>query len=91
MAVDGIDGTSSQKAGRDEPVSKHQIDDSAWVWRLSGLTRDGAAESVSRDQILRRYYERGQGKVNFPCSTVHEQGWQPQPVDSQSEGSDDHK
>ena len=32
---------------------------SAWAWRMSGLTRDGTAESVSRDQILRR--ERGQG------------------------------
>ena len=31
---------------------------------MSRLTRDGTAETVSRDQILRR--ERGQGKFIFP-------------------------
>ena len=31
---------------------------------MSGLTRDGTAEPVSRDEILRR--ERGQGKNIFP-------------------------
>ena len=31
---------------------------------MSRLTRDGTAEPVSRDQILRR--ERGQGNINFP-------------------------
>ena len=31
---------------------------------MSRLTRDGAAEPVSRDQILRR--ERGQGNFHFP-------------------------
>ena len=31
-------------------VSKHHIDDSAWVWRMSRLTRDGTTEPVSRDQ-----------------------------------------
>ena len=36
--------------------------------------RDGTAESVSRDQILRR--ERGQGNIHFPCSAYHEQDWQ---------------
>ena len=45
------------------PVSEHQIDDSAWVWRRRRLTRDGTAEPVSRDQILRR--EQGHGKVHF--------------------------
>ena len=34
-------------------------------------TRDGTAEPVSRDQILRR--KRGQGIINFPCSAEHEQ------------------
>ena len=34
---------------------------------MSRLTRDGAAEPVSRDQILRR--EQGQGNIHFPCST----------------------
>ena len=32
---------------------------------MSRLTRDGTAEPVSRDQILRR--ERGQGNINFPA------------------------
>ncbi|CAM9597098.1 unnamed protein product, partial [Ascophyllum nodosum] len=40
------------ESGRN-PVSKHQIDDSARVWRMSGLTRDGTAEPVSRGQVLR--------------------------------------
>ena len=38
---------------------------------MSRLTRDGTAEPVSRDQILRR--ERGQGNTHFPCSADHEQ------------------
>ena len=46
---------------------------------MSRLTRDGTAKPVSRDQILRR--ERGQGNIHFPCSAVHEQDWQPYPVD----------
>ena len=46
------------------------------------LTRDGTAEPVSRDQILRR--ERGQGKMYFPCSADHEQDWQPYPVNPYS-------
>ena len=46
---------------------------------MRGLTRDGTAELVSRDQILRR--ERGQGNVIFSCSADHEQEWQPYPVD----------
>ena len=46
---------------------------------MSRLTRDGTAELVSREQILRR--ERGQGNVNFSCSADHVQDWQPYPVD----------
>ena len=46
---------------------------------MSRLTRDGTAEPVSRDQILRR--ERGQGNVHFPCSADHVQDWQPYAVD----------
>ena len=47
---------------------------------MSRLTRDGTAETVSRDQIIRR--ERGQGNIHFPCSADHdEQDWQPYPVD----------
>ena len=34
---------------------------------MSRLTRDGTAEPVSRDQILRRE-QRGQGNIHFPCS-----------------------
>ena len=42
-------------------MSKVQIDDSACMWRMSGLTLDGTAKPVSRDQILRRI--RGRGKI----------------------------
>ena len=35
---------------------KHQIQP---IWRMSRLTRDGTAEPVSQDKILKR--ERGQG------------------------------
>ena len=38
---------------------------------MSGLTRDGTAEPVSRDQILR--HERGQENIVFSCSTDLEQ------------------
>ena len=46
---------------------------------MSRLTRDGTAEPVSRDQILRR--ERGQGNTYFPFSADHVRDWQPYPVD----------
>ena len=46
----------------EEPVSRHRIQ--PWVWRMSGLTRDGTTKSVSRDQILRRQW--GRGKIIFP-------------------------
>ena len=55
---------------------------------MSRLTRDGTAEPVSRDQILR--HARGQGNVHFPCSADHEQDWQPYPVDQYSAICDDH-
>ena len=42
---------------------------------MSRLTRDGTAEPVSRDQILRR--ERGQENIPFPCLADHEQDGQP--------------
>ena len=44
------------------PVSKHQIQPISM--EMSRLTRDGTAEPVSRDQILR--YARGQGNIIFP-------------------------
>ena len=46
--------------------SHKQVLDSAWSVEMSKLTRDGTAEPVSRDQILRR--ERGQGIIHFHCS-----------------------
>ena len=52
------------------------------------LTRDGTAEPVSRDQILR--HARGQGNFHFPCSADHEQDWLPYPVDPYSAICDDH-
>ena len=55
---------------------------------MSRLTRDGTAEPVSRDQILR--HARGQGNINFPCSADHEQDWQPYPVDPYSAICHDH-
>ena len=55
---------------------------------MSRLTRDGTAEPVSRDQILR--HARGQGNIYFPCSAHHEQDWQPYPVDPYSAICDDH-
>ena len=55
---------------------------------MSRLTRDGTAELVSRNQILRRV--RGQGNIPFPCSADHEQDWQPYPVDPYSAICDDH-
>ena len=55
---------------------------------MSRLMRDGTAEPVSRDQILR--HVRGQGNIHFPCSADHEQDWQPYPVDPYSTTCDDH-
>ena len=58
---------------------------------MSRLTRDGTAEPVSRDQILR--HARGQGNDNFLCTAEilrHEQDWQPYPVDPYSAICDDH-
>ena len=45
---------------------------------MGRVTLHGTAETVSRDQNLRR--KRGQGYFHFPCS-VDEQDWQPYPVD----------
>ena len=42
---------------------------------MSRLTRDGTAEPVSRDQILRCKGE--QGNIYFPCSTNFELDLQP--------------
>ena len=56
--IDYIDAVTESER---DPVSKHQI--YSLLWRRSGLTQDGTAEPVSRDQILRR--ERGEGKHIF--------------------------
>ena len=59
--------------------SRKQALDSAWSMEMINLTRDGTAEPVLRDQMLRR--ERGQRKIQFPCSAAHhEQDLQPCPV-----------
>ena len=55
---------------------------------MSMLTRDGTAEPVSRDQILR--HARGQGNINFPCLADHKQDWQPYQVDPYSVICNDH-
>ena len=62
------------------PVSKHQIQPRSM--EMSRLPRDGTAEPVSRDQILR--HERGQGNIHFSCSADQVQDWQPYPVDPYS-------
>ena len=55
---------------------------------MSRLTRDGTAEPISRDQILR--HVRGQADNHFPWSADHEQDWQLFPVDPYSAICDDH-
>ena len=55
---------------------------------MSRLTRNGTAESVSRNKFLRR--ERGQRKKKIPCSADHKQDWRPYPVDLYYAGSPDH-
>ena len=52
-------------------------------------SRDGTAETVSRDQTLRR--ERGLGENHFPCLDDHGQDWQTYPIDLHSAESADHK
>ena len=47
---------------------------------MGRLARDGAAEPVSRDQILRANEGKG-NNTHFSCSADHEQDWQRYPVD----------
>ena len=64
---------------RTREESHKQTLDSAWSMEMSKLTRDGTAEPVSRDHILRR--EQGQRIIYFLRSAAdHEQDWQPCPV-----------
>ena len=67
---------AAEELGRN-PVSKRTR--FSLSMEMSRLTRDGTAEPVSRDQILR--HERRQGNLNFPCSADHVQDWQPYQVD----------
>ena len=72
MAVGGIYGRLS-RGKREEgegPASKHQIDDSAWVWRMSGLRRDGTSEPIARDQFSGANGERE--KLIFPVQLDHD-------------------
>ena len=46
---------------------------------MTRLTRDGTAEPVPRDQILRHVW--GQVNIYFPYSADHGQDWQPYPLD----------
>ena len=88
----GTKRLSSRRIGERGEVVKHECRFVAHgLWKIRGLhrfslsmemsrlTRDGTAEPVSRDQIIRR--ERVQININFPCSADHEQDWQPYPVD----------
>ena len=52
------------------------------VMEMGRLTRDGTAETVSRDQILRR--KRGQRNIHFPYSADHKQYWHPYLFDPSS-------
>ena len=61
------------------PVSRHTI--FSLSMEMNRLTRDGTAEPVPRNKILRR--ELNGNRVTlifFPCSADHEQDWQPYQV-----------
>ena len=83
MAVLNI-WTPPRKSGRIPRVSTRF----SLSMEMSRSTRDGTAEPVSRDQILR--HERGQGNIHFPCSANHMQDWRPYPIDLYSAICDDH-
>ena len=80
MAVESIKRRCRGKREK----SREQAPSSALLRRMSRLTRDGTAEPVTRDQIIR--HERGQTKKN--CSVDLEQDWQPYPVELYSAESD---
>ena len=91
MAADGILWVDAvAEIWRNPPVIKHQIQPEYTVENKSGLTRDGTAETISRDQILRRKW--GQEKYISPCSVDRElqEDWQRYiqyyPVDPYSSG-----
>ena len=77
MAVEPNKWTPPRKSGG---ISRVSTRFSLSMENEQADARDGTAESVSRDQILRRV--RGTGEINFPYSADHEQqDWQPYPVD----------
>ena len=78
MAVLNKQMDAAAELGRN-PVSKTRF---SLNIEMSRLTRDGTAEPVSRDQIIRR--KQGQGNIHFPCSANHEKDWQRYPVDPYS-------
>ena len=55
---------------------------------ISKLTRDGTAEPVSPDQILRA--RTGTGEYSLSCSGDYEQDWRLDPVDPYSAICHDH-
>ena len=59
-----IDGINKWMSSRKQGELREEAPDSAWMWRMSRLTRDGTTEPVSRDLTLR--HERGQEKTIFP-------------------------
>ena len=63
MAVLNKQMDAAAERGRNPVVRKHQIQPE-YYGDEQAMTRDGTAESISRDQILRR--ERGQGNIHFP-------------------------
>ena len=70
---------ATAELGRNPPVPSARF---SLNMDISRLARDGIAEPVLRDQIIRR--EQGQGNIHFSCSADHEQDWQPCPVDPYS-------
>ena len=57
---------------------------------MSELTRDGTAEPVSRDQILRRERGQGEGKKVLFRVELTKQDWQPYPGGPYTAICDDH-
>ena len=64
-----MDYDAVAESGRN-PVSKHQIDDSAWVWRMNRLARRGRPNLSCDTNFL-----GANGDRDFfpPCSADHEQ------------------
>ena len=71
MDLDWLVDSRGERGGH--PIQSSPICRFSLSIEMSRLTRDGTAETVSRDQIIRR--ERGQGNNNFPCSADHKQDW----------------